>query len=217
MRLLLILALAATAHAEPARITIENSALWPSHDKPVSVRFAGGAWHRVRTGKARTIEVPVTTKAIAIDVQAPSGAKSFRRWAMVKPDTAYRLIGNPCAMYGLEVDAKNENPSTIRVDASALPAAWFPIVVSTDLMVMDDEEPSGPTLDAPGVSAAIELEVSAMCARSGSSVIVYSKPLKRAIFDETLIAHPAVEHTLTLTKRGFTITLARFAAGGRGR
>jgi hypothetical protein len=211
MRALLVLMLVDSAHAAPSKLTIANSALWPSHPKAIAVRISGSGWvvvRKDRTVKGAALAAPPEGKAVAIDVKAPHDGTSSRRWAVVLPDHAYKIVGNPCAHYGLEVDGA-EGDSRLRVDASALPQALFPLVISTDHS--DDGEPTADAmLDRPGVSAAIDLPVSAMCARSGTSLVVYSQATKRRLFDESVIAHPGALHTLALGKRGgFTITVAR--------
>ena len=183
----------------PATLTIQQ------HEKPVAVRVGGGAWQKVAADKTAvsTVKAPAGGKAVAIDVK--THGKTIRRWAVVLPDQAYRLVGNPCAFWGLEVDAKAEAEERLQVDASALSPKLFPLVVGT---TEDDGEPDGVVLDAPGMSAPIELPVSAMCSRSGTHVVVYSRATKRRLFSETVIPQPGALHTLKLGK-GFTITVAR--------
>ena len=212
--LLAVMILATSAYAGPSPVTIVNGTLWPSHPNPVSVRIGGGPWQKVGTKlsvDAPPIKVPTGGKAIAFDVQAPSGSKSFRRWAVVVPDRAYRVEGNPCGTWGLEVDSKGDDEageSRIQVDASALSPKLFPLVISTD-GDMDGEPTSDTILYEPGMSLSIQLPVSAMCARSGTSLVVYSRATKKRLFDESVIAHPGVLHTLRLAKGSFTITIAR--------
>ena len=209
--LLALLAVTTVARAEPASITIENSALWAMTEAPVSVRFAIGTWTTVAEKKSKTVSVAVAAKAIPIDVRAPATQHPFRRWAMILPGTKYRLVGNPCAMYGLELDPKPDasGESRMQVDATALPKRFFPLVIATDAGG-EDEDREGITLDAPAISAPFDMPVSAMCARSGTPIVVYSKAVKRRIVDEMVIGHPGALHTLTVTKRGaFAITLAR--------
>jgi hypothetical protein len=204
MRSLALLVVAGIAHAGPVPMSIENSALWPSHPKPVSIRIDGGAWQKVGTGKkigAAPIKVPTGGKAITIDVQAPSGAKSFRRIGVVLPDHVYKIVGNPCGTWGLDVDARDDgNESTIQVDASALPAKRLVIVVEAGEI----------ELAAPGTSLPLGMPVSAMCPRSGAPLRIKSVAEKRDLFDASVILHPGALHTLRFTKNGtFTITVAR--------
>ena len=182
----------------PATLTIQQ------HERPVAVRVGGGAWRKVdANGTASTkITAPDDGKAVALDVK--TRGQTIRRWAVVLPDRAYRLVGNPCAFWGLEVDATAETEERLQVDATKLAQKLFPIVVSTS----EGDDPDGVVLDAPGTSAAIELPVSAMCARSGTHVTVWSRAAKKKLFSETVIPHPGALHTLALGK-GFTITVAR--------
>lgn len=210
--LLAVMILATSAHAGPSPVSIENSALWPSHPKSVSVRIGGGPWQKVATKTsvaAPPIKVPAEGKAVAIDVQAPTGSKSFRRYVVVLPDHSYKIVGNPCGTWGFEVDPDPDGDQMLAVDASALSPKLFPLVISTDNS--DEAEPSPDAiLDAPGTTAAIVLPVSAMCSRSGTSVVVYSRAIKRRLFDASVIAHPGLRHTLRLLKSGaFSITIAR--------
>ena len=215
----LAVAAGAVAHAEPrARVTIKNGAGWPSHDKTIAVRVDGGAWHKIasgRTSRRIAIAAPATGRAVAFDVRAPKTGKPFRRWALVMPGITYQVVGNPCAFWGLNVirdrDPDGEYvPERIQVDTTQVAPSLFPLVIATTL---GDNEPelgeTGLVVDKPGVSAPVELMVSAMCMRSGTPVVVYSRGAKRRIFDETIIGHPGALHTLRLEKAGgFSLVVA---------
>jgi hypothetical protein len=210
MRALLVVAVLATpvAAGPTATVTIDHGTEWRAgNGKPVKVRIGGGAWQKVASGQAsRPLAIAVTSKrAIAIDVQVP-GMKPFRRWVALVPDASYRMVGNPCAIWGLDVDAEADRPERFRIDARGLPPRMFPIVIST-VDYPDTGSAETAILDKPGMSAAVEMHVSAMCSRSGGRLTVRSKPTKQVLLDETLIAHPGRLHTITLAKPGFELVV----------
>jgi hypothetical protein len=208
--LLIIAALAAPAAADSktAQVTIEHRDGWQhGSTKPISIRIGSSPWRQVAAGQTTAaVDVPVAASgsAIAFDVQVPSGSKSFRRWAALVPGATYRVVGNACARWGLELDGKPPgDPEHVRLDARNLPATAFPLVISSS----DSETASDTTaiLDKPGMSAPIELPVSAMCPRSGTRVTVRSRSSKKLLFDQSLIPHPGRLHTLRLVKPGFEL------------
>jgi hypothetical protein len=188
-----------------ATFTIHHDKWWPDHVKAIAVRAGGGAWRPVKPkGSAGPFAIAVgKSAAVMFEVRWGSRKEPIRRLAAIVPGTKYRVTGNPCAFWGLDViDGPPADPDAterVRIDASALPASAFPIEIKGGL---DDNV----VLDKPGVSAPLELVVSAMCPRSGSQVIVRSGG--KAIFDESLIPHPGRLHTLRLGKRGaFTLVV----------
>jgi len=195
--LVCVMLVATTAHAGPAQVTIEK------HDRPVSVRIGAGPWQKVPENKsvaAPPIAAPAGGKAIAIEVQSPTGSKGIRRLAVVLPDLAYRIVGNPCAFWGLEVDVESEGEARIQIDASAISRKLFPLSIDASF--------ESTVLEAPGTSEAVEMLASAMCSRSGTHVVVTAAN-KRKLFDANVIPHPGALHTLRLVKGSFTITVAR--------
>ncbi|MFN0250254.1 MAG: hypothetical protein ACKV2T_25445 [Kofleriaceae bacterium] len=185
--------------------------------KPIAVKIGTAAWRKVRAGRTEgpfDLKVPAHGAAIAIDVQAPAGAKRFRRWAAIMPEARYRIVENACAIWGLEVDASSERSERVRIDATALPAGAFPLVIETggsgdpDAGLPDKADDTVAFLDKPGVSDPLEMHVSAMCSRSGTSVTVWSKRTKKKLFEETLIPYPGALHTIELARAGSMFTLS---------
>lgn len=195
------------AAAERATFTIQHDKRWPEHDKAIAVRAGGGPWRRARPSSTIgpfAIPMKANSAAVVFEVLTGSRKQPMRRLAAIVPGTKYQVTGNPCAHWGLDIvdlaAQTGDETERVRIDARALPASAFPIEIEAALM--------GETvvLDKPGVSAPIELAVSAMCPRSGSQVIVRSGG--KAIFDESLIAHPGRLHTIRFAKRAsFTLVI----------
>ena len=203
--MLAVLAASAPVAAENrATFTIQHDKLWPEHEKAISVRAGGGPWRRAKPSSTIgpfAIATRPGSAAVMFEVRTGTHKKPMRRLAAIVPGTKYRVTGNPCAHWGLDIiDAVDgiDDGEHVRVDATSLPASAFPIEIEVALL----EEKL--VLDKPGVSAPLALSVSAMCPRSGSQVIVRSRG--KAIFDESLIAHPGRLHTLRFAKlRSFAL------------
>jgi hypothetical protein len=187
----------------PATITIENKGGWPSTTQlPIAVRIDGGAWQRLAPDQTtRPIDVKVG-KARAVLIEVKHGKSTIDRWAAIVPGTSYRLTGNPCAYWGLYVDDDAGGHARFRVDTSKVAAREFPL----DLTVgYPSDEPL--VLDKPGLSAEVEMHLSAMCPRSGGSVTVRSRATKRTLLDATVIGHPGRLHTVTVAGGKLALTV----------
>jgi hypothetical protein len=190
----------AAADKPTAAFTIEHEARWPDQLRPVKVRAGIGPWRTAKpNGDAGPFSIKLgSSAAVMFEVRTGAKGRAIRRLAAIVPGTTYRVTANACAFWGLDVTDPPADPDAelpperVRVDASALPASAFPIEIGVDL---EDTI----ALDKPGISAPLELAVSAMCPRSGTGVVVKSRG--KTIFDETLIPHPGRLHTLRFRKR----------------
>jgi len=184
----------------PATFTIEHDARWPEQLWPVKVRAGISPWRKAKPeGDVGPFPIKLgSSAAVMFDVRTGAKGRAIRRLAAIVPGTTYRVTANPCAFWGLDVIDPPRDPDAevpperVRVDASALAASAFPIEIGVELE-------GTIVLDKRGVSAPLELAVSAMCPRSGTKVVVKSRG--KTIFDETLIPHPGRVHTLRFRTR----------------
>ncbi len=188
---------AAKARADqrgPAHIVIDTETGWRAGAR-LEVRIDGARVERARAvkGGSATIEV---RDGKAVDT----------RIASVEPGVEYTLRGNPCAMWTLQATKDpytaadrplREGSTSIAVDASALPARFFPVTVQLGSSDTDVQELVVPRLLRPD-----DVVESAMCVGAGTRVRAVGSASRQPLIDAVLIAHPGAPSTLRIEGPG---------------
>ena len=197
----------ATADPALANVRISHDANWTSDKRPIVVTVGSLAPVTIALGaESAVLAVPATNEGtvVSVTVKLPGPEKPFTRRVVMVQGASYLIRGNPCARYEVVPQPAARLPGpVVRFDTSKIPAKRHPLRVLEGFFDKSDQESAvvQATLAKPGTSDPITPGLSAMCARSGASLVVVDAK-RKVLIDEMVVLPEGRITTITLSTSG---------------